>query len=184
MSGNHLKRLTKELDQLGQTAPDCFRLLEPYRDILSELMTETRSLLKTYRQPPDPLVLCHTDLHAGNLLLEPNGRIRIVDWDGARIGRAEADLMMFGAGIGGKLSDPFSLAAFRKGYGPLQVNEELIRLLRYLRIIEDLSLFLARIADPITTESRRNRDIGYVLENFANGNTIDCAKRGLGPWNN
>ncbi len=37
-------------------------------------------------------VLVHTDLNAGNLLVAPDGRVRLLDWEAARVGPAAWDL--------------------------------------------------------------------------------------------
>lgn len=56
------------------------------------------ALLRAHRErlaPPPagaPGVLCHTDLNAGNLIVEPSGRCRIVDWEAARVGPRAWDL--------------------------------------------------------------------------------------------
>ncbi len=177
-----LDRLTKQLDALDQSpANDVlsthFRtLLEPHRTSLSHLLGETRDLYERRCDDVFRPVVCHGDLHAGNLLLGKDGEIRIVDWDGLCRGPAELDLMMIGAGIGGKLSSSVAVAAFYDGYGAVTVDRERIRLLRSLRIVEDLSLFTTRILDPSTSEADRRRDIGFVLSNFAPGETIDRAR--------
>lgn len=157
-------------------ASEVLGLFNTHRALLERMMGDARKFLlggcgKTYRP-----VLCHADLHAGNLLLPDDGGIRIVDWDGAKTGPAETDLMMIGGGIGGKLSDPSSVAAFREGYGPVGVDPELVSLLRHLRIVEDLELFAARILDPTVPEAERRRDQAYILSNFAPGGTIECAR--------
>jgi len=41
------------------------------------------------------LVLCHRDFHAANLMVDPEGRLRIIDHQDARIGSAAYDLVSF-----------------------------------------------------------------------------------------
>lgn len=40
-------------------------------------------------------VLCHRDFHAANLMIDPHGRLRIIDHQDARIGSAAYDLVSF-----------------------------------------------------------------------------------------
>ena len=52
------------------------------------------------RAMPDRLgafVLCHSDLHAGNVLVGAAGQLTIVDWDNPVFARKERDLMFVGA---------------------------------------------------------------------------------------
>src|SRR5678815_703635 len=42
-----------------------------------------------------PRVLCHRDYHAANLMIDPKGRMRIVDHQDARMGPASYDLVSF-----------------------------------------------------------------------------------------
>ncbi len=53
-----------------------------------------RALADELPEPFDagPAVLVHTDLNAGNLLVEPSGRVRLLDWEAARVGPAAWDL--------------------------------------------------------------------------------------------
>lgn len=47
------------------------------------------------RRSPPAFVLCHTDLHGGNLLRGNGGRLFAVDWDSALLAPREADLFLF-----------------------------------------------------------------------------------------
>src|SRR4030095_1546082 len=45
-------------------------------------------------------VLCHTDIHPGNLLIDTRGTLFIVDWDYPMLAPKERDLMFIGGGQG------------------------------------------------------------------------------------
>jgi spectinomycin phosphotransferase len=61
-------------------------------------------------------VLCHGDIHAGNLLISMTGDLFIVDWDTIVLAPKERDLMFVGAGIGGMWRSDQETSLFYQGY--------------------------------------------------------------------
>jgi spectinomycin phosphotransferase len=63
-------------------------------------------------------VLCHSDIHAGNILIDANGALYIVDWDNPILAPKEHDLMSIG---GGQFGDGHTAqeeeTLFYRGYG-------------------------------------------------------------------
>lgn len=85
------------------------------------------------------LVPCHGDPHLGNVLVESNGSLRLVDWDEAVVGPREIDLHLVEFSVLFTPATPEQLAAFHAGYGPVELDE--CRLVRYacIRALEDLT---------------------------------------------
>ena len=94
-------------------------------------------------------VLCHADLHAANVLVGPNGRISVVDWDEVIFAPIERDLMFVrGSPIAGRVSNR-EATAFESGYGSTAVDPLLIAWYRIDWAVQDLSDFARRvILDP------------------------------------
>ena len=67
-------------------------------------------------------VLCHSDIHAGNLLIDANEHLYIVDWDNPILAPKERDLMFIGGGVGGIWYSAQEEALFYKGYGQAEIN--------------------------------------------------------------
>lgn len=91
------------------------------------------------------LVLCHTDIHAGNVLLGGDGAIHIVDWDSPRLAPRERDLMFVGGGVGGMWNDDAEAANFYAGYGETTVDRVALAYYRYERIVEDIAVACEQI---------------------------------------
>ena len=53
-----------------------------------------------YTDNAPAFVLCHADVHPGNLLLPPDSSLYLVDWDNPIFAPKERDLMSIGAGMG------------------------------------------------------------------------------------
>jgi aminoglycoside phosphotransferase (APT) family kinase protein len=107
-------------------------------------------LRRTVRRLPGPLVLCHTDLHGGNVLVDDEGHLCLLDWDDAKMAPPEHDLW---SGLGAPGEDrpgaDFGgfLDAYRRagGAAPLHLEHFAFYLLR--RHVEDMAVGLRRLLD-------------------------------------
>jgi spectinomycin phosphotransferase len=86
-------------------------------------------------------VLCHSDIHAGNVLIDPSNAIYIVDWDDPIIAPKERDLMFIGGGVGNVWNMPHEEASFYKGYGKTEINKTALAYYRHERIVEDIAIY-------------------------------------------
>jgi spectinomycin phosphotransferase len=84
-------------------------------------------------------VPCHGDPHLGNVLVEPDGGLRLIDWDEAVVAPRELDLHLVEFSVLFRPATPAELDAFRSGYGPARLDEA--RMVRYacVRALEDLT---------------------------------------------
>jgi spectinomycin phosphotransferase len=129
-------------------------------------------------------VLCHTDIHGGNILigrggqpLHPTQQIYIVDWDNPLLAPKERDLMFIGGGIDDIWKSKQDEAVFYEGYGKTEINIAALAYYRYERIIEDLAVICEQIL--LTDEGGADREQGYrwFTSNFGPGSTIKIAER-------
>ena len=107
------------------------------------------------------MVPCHADLHAGNVLLDPGGRIRVVDWDESILAPRERDLMFVrGSVVAGRVTDE-EADTFESGYGPYAIDRELLAHYRVDWAVQDVSgyawevLFRADRVPPTRPRARR-----------------------------
>ncbi|WP_267420279.1 MULTISPECIES: aminoglycoside phosphotransferase family protein [unclassified Curtobacterium] len=96
---------------------------------------------------PGERVPCHGDPHLGNVLVEPDSGLRLVDWDEAVVAPRELDLHLVEFSVLFAPASPEELAAFRAGYGPVVLDEH--RLVRYacVRALEDLTSTMTAALD-------------------------------------
>ena len=128
------------------TDPAATRLIEFWRTNAAEIKAILeRAEQLALRMPARnlPFVLCHTDIHAGNVLISTAGEFYIVDWDGPQMVPKERDLMFVGGGIGDVWNEPHQADLFYSGYGPAEVDLVAVAYYRYERIVQDMVEFLS-----------------------------------------
>jgi spectinomycin phosphotransferase len=112
--------------------------------------------------PPDGFVPCHGDIHTHNLLVQPDGAVRVIDWDEALLAPRERDLMfVMGSPIGLSPGER-ELALFEAGYGPLEVDPERLAYYHVDWAVQDIAGYAEQaLLDDIGPESR-----AYARERF------------------
>ena len=123
-----------------------------------------------------PLVLCHADLHAGNVLVGPDGSISIVDWDEVIFAPPERDLMFVrGSAVAGRVSDD-EATAFESGYGSNDADPLLIAWYRFDWAVQDLADFARRvILDPELATATRAAALALFESVFEPRGEVDTA---------
>ncbi|MGE3269793.1 MAG: phosphotransferase enzyme family protein [Chloroflexota bacterium] len=90
-------------------------------------------------------VICHADIHTGNVLVGTDGRIWIVDWDEVTLAPRERDLMFAVGGISRQLVSPSEAELFLRGYCDGRETPGLdplaLAYYRYAWAVSDLSAF-------------------------------------------
>jgi spectinomycin phosphotransferase len=140
-----------------------------------ELVARAERLARELKARPRPLVLCHGDLHAGNLLLAED-RLYLVDWDTLVLAPKERDLMCIGGGLGFAGSSPEDeVRQFYQGYGPAQIDPVALAYYRYERIIQDLAVDSRLLLLSDDGGADRQQALRFVRSNFEPGSTIATA---------
>jgi spectinomycin phosphotransferase len=152
-------------------------VLADRRQQLSAMVARAESLVERMRAKPRTLVLCHGDIHAGNVMIAEDGTLALVDWDDPLLAPRERDLMYVGGGIGGVWNLPAEAAAFHRGYGPAEVDDVAIAYYRCERIVEDLALFCEQLLLSEHGGDDRALSLRYFLDQFRPGDVVDIAER-------
>jgi spectinomycin phosphotransferase len=103
------------------------------------LVRRCEQLSSALQAHPPEFVLCHSDIHAGNLLIDAGGRLYVVDWDNPLLAPKERDLMFIGGGVGGIWNTASEEGLFYAGYGRAEINPVALAYYRFERILEDLA---------------------------------------------
>lgn len=172
----------RQLSQVGQfahrdpIASQLADLLTSQRGQILDLLARAEHLAQRLRATHPAGVVCHTDLHAGNILIDVQGNVFIVDWDNPRLAPKERDLMFVGGGQFANARPPAEEEAlFYQGYGPTHIDTQAIAYFRYQRIIEDIAAFCDEIVTGINSAQDRAQALRYLASNFRPGNTIAIA---------
>ncbi len=152
-------------------------LIRAQRDVIDELIRRAEARQAALRVRTPEFVLCHADIHGGNVLMEPNGDLYVVDWDTLMLAPKERDLMFIGGGIGTGWDKQRDVERFYQGYGPAKVDWAGIAYYRYVRIIEDIVLYCEQILESNPDSPDRAQGLIYVSSNFLPDETIEIAFR-------
>jgi spectinomycin phosphotransferase len=147
------------------------------RDEINLLVQRTEALASELQSKPLELVLCHTDVHGGNILIGENDELYIVDWDNPILAPKERDLMFIGGGIDDIWKNERQEAMFYEGYGKTEINLPALAYYRYERIIEDLVVICEQLLLTGEGGADRERSLGWFRSNFKPGSTLEIAEK-------
>ena len=175
-----LTGLLERADRMDSGDPILIQMEESLRGhsgLLKDVLKRTGHLAQRLRDTPCEFVLCHADLHAGNVFIENgSGRLFILDWDDPVLAPRERDLMFPGGAQGFRGHTPEEEERlFMHGYGDVQVDREALAYYRFERGIIDLALFGEVICTLQESPGNREQALVYFNSNFLSGGTIERA---------
>jgi spectinomycin phosphotransferase len=123
-------------------------------------------------------VICHADLHAGNILIDTSGALYISDWDTLILAPKERDLMYAGGGQFANTRTPGEEERlFYRGYGQTQIDPNALAYYRYERIIEDIAVECEQIFATAGGGEDRTQALRWLMSNFEPNGVIEIASR-------
>ena len=147
--------------------------MKEYASVISKLLDRAEHLSHTI-DIRSPKVLCHSDIHAGNVLIDKNSmQLYIVDWDEPIIAPKERDLMFIGGGVGNVWNNPHEEALFYKGYGKTEINNKWVAYYRHERIIEDIALYAHDLL--FSTTANKAQSYQYFMSMFDPKGAVEIA---------
>lgn len=155
--------------------------IKEHRGVIDRLIDRASSLSQKIKEQSLEFVLCHSDIHAGNVLIDGNGAIYIVDWDGPIMAPKERDLMFIGGGVANVWNNPIEEEFFYKGYGKTKINRDALAYYRHERIVEDIAEYgEALLLTSGGGESRREM-YKQFMDMFEPNGVVDIAFK-TGEW--
>lgn len=142
---------------------------------IRRLVDRAQELGKKIQNLSSQFVLCHSDIHAGNVLMDGNETIYLVDWDDPVMAPKERDLMFIGGGVANVWNKAHEEKLFYKGYGKTDVNIDILAYYRHERIVEDIAFYGQELL--LKTSGGRNRQEMYkhFEDMFAPNGVVDVA---------
>jgi spectinomycin phosphotransferase len=158
---------------------DLAKLLKAKQSEINHLIKRAEDLGAVLRDQPSKFVLCHSDIHVGNILMSSSSdELYIVDWDQPLLAPKERDLMFIGAGIDGRGEyAEHDEHLFYEGYGQTAVDPVALAYYRYERIVQDIAAYCQQLL--LTDEGGEDRPEGLrqLTSQFQPGAAIDMAYR-------
>lgn len=165
----HEKPLIDEIALSVQT------LLKEKKQTILRLIDRADQLAKKIHTQSHSFVLCHSDIHAGNVLIGKDQSIYIVDWDAPILAPKERDLMFIGGGVGNVWNQPQEEAYFYQGYGKTKPDPTLLAYYRQERILEDIVLYSQDLLSTRTVTKERKEMYRQFLALFAPQGVLEIA---------
>ncbi len=115
-------------------------------------------------------VICHADIHQANIMIDTNGQIHIVDWDGVIIAPKERDLMFF------DITEMSLDNGFFAGYQHIDVNKVAIAYYRYEWVVQEFAEWAAWIVDdPHRPKGEKEYALSEFKKLFSAGDVVETA---------
>lgn len=149
--------------------------MKEHRETIQRLVNRAKELGHKIQKQSPQFVLCHSDIHGGNVLIANDGAIYIVDWDQPIMAPKERDLMFIGGGVANVWNNPHEEELFYKGYEITEINREILSYYRHERIVEDIALYSQQLL--LTLEGGKDREILYkqFIDMFEPRGVVDIA---------
>lgn len=156
--------IAQELNAFWQTKKQFIRIL----------LEQTTQLSQRLQAKSHNFVLCHADIHHGNLLLTASGSVFVVDWDQPILAPVERDLLF--VVVGDFVRDVRFENLFFEGYGNYTVDLETLAYYRCARLIEDVGEFAKQALSPTASAATQQNALDWVMKLLATGSSGETAQ--------
>jgi spectinomycin phosphotransferase len=150
--------------------------LKANRAEVFDLVGRAERLALALQNRSSEFIVCHSDIHAGNILIDADDALYIVDWDNPILALKERDLMFVGGAQFGDARTPQEEEAlFYQGYGQTQLDLIALAYYRYERIVQDIAVYCEQLFLTDKGGEDREQALHYLMSNFLPNGTIPIA---------
>lgn len=153
------------------------KFFNEHKATIEQIVNRAESLSQKLRDKSLEFVLCHSDIHAGNILLSDDDVFQIVDWDDPIMAPKERDLMFIGGGVGNVWNDPREEELFYEGYGNTSIDKTALAYYRFERIVEDIAIYTQELLINADSPKDREEMYGHFVDMFKPRGVIELAFR-------
>ncbi|HEY7343508.1 MAG TPA: aminoglycoside phosphotransferase family protein [Ktedonobacterales bacterium] len=146
-----------------------------YNGEIIRIVERAERLGSGLRQRPSDFVLCHADIHTANLIVAPDGHLRVVDWDQPIFAPKERDLMFV---VGPDAAATREETLFFTGYGEAEIDALALAYYRYEWCVQEFVDFANRVfqLDDGGDETKADSVRGFE-QLFASGDVVEVADK-------
>ncbi len=151
--------------------------MKEHNSAIFRLVDRAQELSQKLKDVPTKFVLCHSDIHGGNVLISGNNHIYIVDWDDPIMAPKERDLMFIGGGVANVWNKAHEEEFFYKGYGVTEINAAMLSYYRHERIVEDIAVYGQELLMTTVGGADREEMCKQFVSMFEPDGVVDIAFR-------
>ena len=145
----------ESIERRDEPALNLLAFMIKHKAAILRLVDRAEQLSQKIQNQVHEFVLCHSDIHGGNVLIDKNEAIYIIDWDEPIMAPKERDLMFIGGGVANVWNKPHEEELFYQGYGTVEINWEILSYYRHERIVEDIAIYGQQLL--LSTEGGQDR---------------------------
>ena len=150
--------------------------MKAHRVAINRLVDRAEELAQKLQNMSSTFVLCHSDIHGGNVLIdENNNTLYTVDWDEPIMAPKERDLMFIGGGVANVWNKPHEEALFYQGYGKTEINTAMLAYYRHERIVQDIAEYGQALFLTAEGGEGRAEMFKYFIAMFESRGVVDIA---------
>ncbi len=158
-----------------EVAKKLLTFMKDHKKEIHRLVEKADFFAQEIHEKPTKFVLCHSDIHGGNVLIDAKGSIYIVDWDEPIMAPKERDLMFVGGGVANVWNNPGEEELFYQGYGKTEIDMPTLAYYRHERIVEDIAVYAQELLLTTSGGNSRLEMYKHFIDMFAPRGVVDIA---------